>query len=144
MQWMLYFSRADYVEYSREIICNFYLLLALFQLWGTKLGRCTIFFQSKAKFLFCFFYTYYRIFIAKIQTSKKDGDWDHVCVFCVWFSWPWGWLRVWPGRVMWFLVWGSELVWPLILNLLLLAFPTQFYLPFSESICFFFFINSVT
>jgi len=25
--------------------------------------------------------------------------------FCEWFSWPWGWLQMWPKRVVWFLVW---------------------------------------
>jgi len=35
--------------------------------------------------------------------------------FCVWFSWPWGWLQMWPKHVMLFLVWNSKLVWPLSL-----------------------------
>jgi len=21
--------------------------------------------------------------------------------FCVWFSWPWGWLQMWPKHIMW-------------------------------------------
>jgi len=33
--------------------------------------------------------------------------------FCVWFSWPWGWLQMWLKHV--FLVWNSQLVWPLSL-----------------------------
>jgi len=36
--------------------------------------------------------------------------------FCVWFSWSWGWLQMWPKFVMQFLVWNSKLVWPLSLK----------------------------
>jgi len=28
--------------------------------------------------------------------------------FCVWFSWPWGWLQMWPKHAE-FLVWNSKL-----------------------------------
>jgi len=38
--------------------------------------------------------------MSPLSKDETRRDSSLILYFCVWFSWPWGWLQMWPKHVM--------------------------------------------